>query len=93
MSRSAIQSLPSLDVSAKPIKVFHAITDVEMQFDATVSAEYAVAFAYCEENNRLSELYAHRDDARLPAMYAKLPMMRGKQSVGCGDWMAACPLH
>lgn len=75
-------------VPAKPVKVFHALRNIQMEFTASVTAEWGVAYAFCEENNRLSELYSHRDAGTLAAMYAKLPMTYGKQSVACGDWMA-----
>jgi hypothetical protein len=79
---------PAPVVASKPLKVFHATRNIQLEFDSTLSAEWGVAYAYCEENNRLSQLFAHRDDGKLDEMYAKLPMTRGKLSVACGDWMA-----
>lgn len=73
---------------AKPVKVFHAIRNIQMEFDPSMTAEWGVAYAYCEDNLRMSELFAHRDAGTLPEMYAKLPMTYGKRSVACGDWMA-----
>jgi hypothetical protein len=73
---------------AKPVKVFHATRNIQMEFDPSMTAEWGVAYAYCEENLRMSELFAHRDAGTLSNMYAKLPMTYGKRSVACGDWMA-----
>lgn len=74
-------------IAGKAVKVFHATRNIQLEFDAAVSPDYAVAYAYCEDNKRLSELFAHRDDDKLPALYARLPMTRGVRSVACGDWM------
>jgi len=73
---------------ANPVKVFHAIRNIQLEFDPSVGAEWGVAYAYCEDNKRMSELFSHRDAGTLPELYAKLPFTRGKQSVACGDWMA-----
>lgn len=73
----------------KPIRVFHALSNTEMLFSREVGAEYAVAYCYCEENRRLSELFGHHQDGKIVEMLAKLPMIQGKSSVGCGDWMAS----
>lgn len=72
-----------------PIRVFHALSNTEMHFSREVGAEYAVAYCYCEENRRLSELFSHREDGKLAEMLAKLPMTHGKSSVACGDWVAS----
>lgn len=72
-----------------PIRVFHALSSTEMLFSREVGAEYAVAYCYCEENLRLSELFSHREDGKIVEMLAKLPMIQGKSSVGCGDWVAS----
>jgi hypothetical protein len=74
-------------IAGNPVKVFHATRNIQLEFDATVHPDYAVAYAYCEDNQRLSELFAHRDDNKLPDLYARLPMTRGVRSVACGDWM------
>lgn len=82
-------SAAAATATAKPIRVFHgARNGFEMSFDAAVGSDWAVAYAYCEENNRMSELFSHRDAGTLPALYAKLPFTYGKTSVACGDWMA-----
>ena len=67
---------------------FNALTDQEVIFDDRTSPEYAVAYAYCEENNLMSTLLYHCHALTLPEFYKTLPMIYGKQSVGCGDWMA-----
>lgn len=71
-----------------PIRVHHALSNTEYHFGKNVGSPYAVAYCYCEENHRLSELFAHLHDGKLPDMLAKLPMNYGKSSVGCGDWVA-----
>ena len=73
---------------AKPVKVFHATRNIQMEFDPSMTAEWGVAYAYCEDNKRMSELFAHRDAGTLPELYAKLPMTYGQRSVACEDWMA-----
>lgn len=74
--------------NSKPVKVFHALNNIELLFDPVVSPEYAVAYAYCADNNRLSELFSHLQDGRLPDILSRLPMTKGKNSIACGDWMA-----
>lgn len=66
---------------------FNALTDEEVHFDDRISAEYAVAYAYCAENNRMSALFYHCHALTLPDFYKTLPMTYGKQSVCCGDWI------
>lgn len=78
----------NISTPAKPVKVFHATRNIQMEFDPSMTAEWGVAYAYCEENLRMSELFAHRDAGTLCKMYAKLPMTYGQRSVACGDWMA-----
>lgn len=87
-SRAALQCLANR--SPKGVRVFNALSTVEMTFSPGVDAQFAVAFAYCEANNRMSELFAHREKDKLDALYAKLPITRGTRSIACGDWMAAC---
>ena len=67
---------------------FNALTDQEVIFDDNTAAEYAVAYAYCEEHNLMSALFCHCHALTLPEFYKTLPMMYGRRSVGCGDWMA-----
>ena len=67
---------------------FNALTGDEVHFDDNTVAEYAVAYAWCEEHNLMSALFYHCHALTLPEFYKTLPMIYGKQSVGCGDWMA-----
>lgn len=78
----------NISTPAKPVKVFHATRNIQMEFDPSMTAEWGVAYAYCEENLHMSELFAHRDAGTLSKMYARLPMTYGQSSVACGDWMA-----
>ena len=67
---------------------FNALTGDEVHFDDNTAAEYAVAYAWSEEHNLMSALFYHCHALTLPEFYKTLPMIYGKQSVGCGDWMA-----
>lgn len=67
---------------------FNALTDEEVHFYDGTSPEYAVAYAYCEENHLMSALFYHCHALTLPEFYKTLPMIYGRKSVGCGDWMA-----
>lgn len=67
---------------------FNILTDEEIHFDDATTAEWAVAYGYCEENNLMSILFHHCHDKTLPQFYKKLPMIYGRFSVGCGDWAA-----
>lgn len=77
-----------IPANSHQLRVFHATRNIQMEFDPSMTAEWGVAYAYCEENKRLSQLFSHREAGTLPEMYAKLPMTYGKRSVACGDWMA-----
>lgn len=50
---------------------------------------YAVAYAYCEKNSKMSWLFSHVHASTLDNAYKELPMTYGKKSVACGDF-AAC---
>ena len=68
------------------IKTYNLKTDEVQEFDEETSPEWAVAFAYCEQNNRLSWLYRYQQKNELTKAYALLPMRTGPRSVACGDW-------
>ena len=69
----------------------NALTGDDVHFDDNTAAEYAVAYAYCEENNLMSALFSHCRAGTLPAFYKTLPMMYGRRSVACGDWLVPSP--
>ena len=70
---------------------FNALTDDEVHFDDNTAAEYAVAYAWSEEHNLMSALFHHCRAGILPAFYTTLPMMYGRRSVACGDWLVPSP--
>lgn len=67
-------------------KTINLATSEEMTFDDKTLPVYAVVYAYCMENNLISELFKHCHDNTLNNLYAKLDISYGKYSVACGDW-------
>ena len=59
-----------------------------LEFDANTLASYAVAYAYCEEKGKLSQLFNSCHSRTVPSFLKTLPMVYGKMSVACGDWVA-----
>jgi len=70
------------------MKVHNLITGATLEFDRNTTAAYAVAYGYCEEKGRLSELFTACHNGGVPAFLNTLPMHYGADSVGCGDWAA-----
>ena len=70
--------------------VLNLATFDKMSFMDDISSEWAVAYAYCENNNLMSWLFNNRWDNTLEKAYKELPMIYGKLTVACGDW--ACKL-
>ena len=70
-------------------KAISLISDSEMTFDSDTTPEWALAYAYCEETNRLSWLFhsCRENDGE----WQKLPFQYGKHSVNLGDWAASLP--
>ena len=63
-------------------------THQTIEFTPDVSPQYAVAYGYCEQEGRLSELH---DAMRLPQLerdsyFGYLGVMTGSLVVSCGDW-------
>ena len=48
---------------------------------------YTKAYAYCEENNLMSALFAACQDDKTEYFYKTLPFTYGKQTVACGEWV------
>jgi len=70
------------------VRALNLSTGVEMTFDPNTVPDYAVAYGYCEEHNRMSWLFAHVHDNRMDEVYRHLPMLHGEKTVSCGDWCA-----
>lgn len=56
------------------------------EFDQYTFPDYAVAYAYCEENNLMSWFFKHAQDGTMDEVYVKLPFTRTKTIVACGDF-------
>ena len=67
------------------VTVYNLASEVSMTF-YDVDLKWAVVYAYCEENNRLSWLFSHRDKCTLDQAYKALPITQGSKTVCCGDW-------
>lgn len=71
------------------IKVWNALTDVEQYFSTNAhDAASAVAYCYCEEHKMLSTYFYHLHSWKIEEFLRTLPMTYGRESVGCGDWLA-----
>lgn len=77
----------NLKVENKMTKAINLITASVYEFDNKTVPAYAVAYAYCTDNNRTSELFYHVHNFSLDSLYDKLPMHYGNFSVACGDWV------
>lgn len=70
------------------MKVMNLSNDSVLEFDADTDASYAVAYAYCEENGKLPQLFNACHSRTVPSFLKTLPMVYGEMSVSCGDWSA-----
>lgn len=68
------------------MKVYNLADDRELQFDPDTDPTWGVAYAYCEESNRLDWLFDNLYAYTLAAAYAQLPIVIGMTSVACGNW-------
>ena len=62
--------------------------DEEYSFSAAVSPEFAVCYAFASEHNLLSLLFSTRNEG-CKAISEVFPVVYGKHSVSCGDFVAA----
>ena len=67
-------------------KAFNLLDNREVEFDKRTTPQWAVAYAYCEQENRLSWLFQSCLDN--DGDWQKLPFQYGKHSVALGDWAA-----
>lgn len=61
--------------------------DQEFEFSPEVTPDWAVCYAYASENNLLSLLFSSRTKAL--DLAEVFPLVYGKHSVCCGDYVAA----
>jgi hypothetical protein len=67
---------------------FNLTRDQSVSFDEATTPLWAVCYAYCEENNRMSALFASAQDNKFLDFAKTLPVTVGKRSITCGDWAA-----
>ena len=60
--------------------------DQEFEFSLEVAPEWAVCYAYASENNLLSLLFSSRQKGL--DLSEVFPLVYGKHSVCCGDYVA-----
>ena len=60
--------------------------DQEFEFSLEVTTEWAVCYAYASENNLLSLLFSSRTKGL--DLSKVFPLVSGKYSVSCGDYVA-----
>lgn len=68
------------------LRVYNLLTNDEMSFDRDTDPEYAVAYAYCGDNNRMSWLFEHVHSNTFGEAKKELPITRGAKTVSCGHW-------
>lgn len=65
-------------------------TNVEIHFDEHTDPEYAVIYAHVTEDTNLSSaFFAAVHDKTLDEFKRQLPIILGKLSVRCGDWITS----
>lgn len=67
-------------------KAINVLTDEEYSFDENTTPEWAVAYAYCAENNLLSWLFGMAQGLKAVEAYKAIGVRVGRRTVGCGDW-------
>ena len=51
-----------------------------------VSPLWAVCYAYCDQEDRLKELFAAREAGNFVEFAKTLPVTVGNRTIACGDW-------
>lgn len=64
-----------------------SMMDQEYEFSWDVSPAWAVCYAYASENNLISLLFSTRE--RGEDLENVFPLVYGKHSVACGDYVAS----
>ena len=70
------------------MNAINLMNNIEYSFDEKTAPIYAVCYAYCEENLRLSWFFNHCHSNTLENAYKELPIITGKNTIACGDWAA-----
>ena len=68
------------------MKTINLDNGVGMEFDIDTPAIWAVVYGYCTDNGRLPELFSHGDHHTLEQFYNTLPIVKGRNTITCGDW-------
>ena len=69
------------------VTAYNKKTGSTTYFDPNTAPEWAAAYGYCEDSQRLSALFAAAQDYTLADFYAKLPLVYHPDGrVSCGDW-------
>lgn len=68
------------------MKARNMLNDTVLEFDEATTPEWAVAYAYCEEHNLASALFASAHEQRFGEFFATLPAVQNNNYVQCGDW-------
>lgn len=76
-------SIPERSVIACNVK-----TGVKQYFDQYTAHEWAAAYGYCEEHNKLGQLFAAAQEGKLGTFYHTLPLSLEQGTVSCGDWIS-----
>jgi len=71
------------------IKVFNRAGDDQVSFAAgrLMGTLWAVAYCYCEQHDKLPELFEEERLGRFIEYAKTLPVTVGARSVACGDWV------
>lgn len=69
-----------------PVIAHNLTKDEQYQFDDATTPLWAVCYAYCEENNLMSALFASAQRGAFVEFSQTLPVAQGKFSIACGDW-------
>jgi len=70
------------------IKVRNLAKDEVVEFDPRMTPLWGVVYCWCDEHQMLSALFGAKQNDRFEEFVKGLPVVRGKVSIGCGDWVA-----
>jgi hypothetical protein len=69
------------------IEVFNLAGDDQVSFMPVMGTLWAVAYCYCEQHDKLHELFEEERLGRFIEYAKTLPVTVGDKSVACGDWV------
>jgi len=67
------------------MKAINVITDKVWEFDKNTTPEWAVRYAWAEENSMLSFLFSCQQDDRQDLIERHFPVVEGNRTVMIGD--------